>query len=147
MKLNLMSISIFTLALTIFSLSAEQVLACDCRGQNPDLAEGIRKAKEKSTAVFVGEVVSIKIVRGGDYSREVRLKVSKSWKGAASSQITIMTGGGGGDCGYFFEVGKSYLIYAYDDRENLTTNICTRTTPAGTEKSDKEIKILNKLRK
>jgi len=138
MKLKLINLPVFIFVLMIFSFSAEQALACDCAAPPP-----VREAKEKAAAVFVGEVISIKTVRG-DYSREVTLKVTKTWKGVLSSQITIMTGGG---CGYFFEEGKSYLIYAYGDKEKPATGICSRTTAAGTEKADRDIKILNKLKK
>jgi hypothetical protein len=35
----------------------------------------------------------------------------------------------GGDCGFDFEVGKKYLVYAFkDEAGELSTNICTRTT-------------------
>ena len=35
---------------------------------------------------------------------------------------------GGGDCGYRFEIGKEYLVYAYlGEDKKLSTGICTRT--------------------
>ncbi|MET0647277.1 MAG: carboxypeptidase regulatory-like domain-containing protein, partial [Pyrinomonadaceae bacterium] len=39
--------------------------------------------------------------------------------------------GGGGDCGYTFEVGKQYLVYGYDSKAGgrIGTGICTRTRP------------------
>jgi hypothetical protein len=43
----------------------------------------------------------------------------------------VTTGGGGGDCGYEFEVGTRYLIEAYRSAEDgqLTTGICSKTRP------------------
>lgn len=53
--------------------------------------------------------------------------------------IEVMTGYGGGDCGYIFEVGKSYIVYSSivtPPRLSfnlfppyLITSICTRTRP------------------
>src|SRR5258708_4102213 len=43
--------------------------------------------------------------------------------------MRLSTGLGGGDCGFDFEVGKQYLVYAFNDEAGeLSTNICTRTT-------------------
>lgn len=43
----------------------------------------------------------------------VLLKVNNIFKGSKATQkIRIMTGIGGGDCGYYFEAGKTYIVYA-----------------------------------
>ena len=47
--------------------------------------------------------------------------------------MRLSTGLGGGDCGFDFEVGKQYLVYAFkyafkDETGELSTNICTGTT-------------------
>jgi hypothetical protein len=40
----------------------------------------------------------------------------------------VRTGLGGGDCGFRFEVGKRYLVYAFaDDSGRLSTGICSGT--------------------
>jgi hypothetical protein len=45
-------------------------------------------------------------------------------------EIEIVTGKGGGDCGYSFHSGVSYVIYAYKNSEGrLETGICSRTRP------------------
>jgi 5-hydroxyisourate hydrolase-like protein (transthyretin family) len=45
---------------------------------------------------------------------------------------------GGGDCGYAFDVGGEYLIYAYRHPQNgrLSTGICSRTRPLSTAGED-----------
>jgi hypothetical protein len=44
--------------------------------------------------------------------------------------IEIVTGAGGGDCGYAFRSGVAYVIYAYKNSEGrLETGICSRTRP------------------
>jgi hypothetical protein len=45
-------------------------------------------------------------------------------------EIEIVTGMGGGDCGYAFQSGVDYIIYAYKNSEGrLETGICSRTRP------------------
>jgi hypothetical protein len=61
------------------------------------------------------------------HSLRYSLAVTDSWKGADTTQVTVVTGLGGGDCGYSFETGKEYLVYAHQSGNNWTTNICTRT--------------------
>jgi hypothetical protein len=49
---------------------------------------------------------------------------------AGHKEIEISTGFGGGDCGYPFQVGMDYVVYAYKNAEgNLETGICSRTRP------------------
>jgi hypothetical protein len=61
-----------------------------------------------------------------------RFSVSESFRGSATAgeDVTIYTGIGGGDCGYPFSVGTSYLVYASLNKGKLFTNICTPTSPA-----------------
>jgi hypothetical protein len=58
--------------------------------------------------------------------------VSESFRGPAipGQEIVVYTGAGGGDCGYPFAVGTSYLVYAFTSKGELTTGICTPTSPA-----------------
>jgi hypothetical protein len=59
----------------------------------------------------------------------VSLEVLHSYHGDQRKLMPLSTGLGGGDCGFDFEVGKRYLVYAFkDEAGELSTNICTRTT-------------------
>ncbi len=106
-------------SLAIFS-EMPTAFACSCAGSTPP-----SEAFGESTAVFAGKVVSIE---SNNYSKTVHFDVERAWKGVTESAITITTGEGGGDCGYGFEEGKEYLVYAYGS-ESLTTGICGRTQP------------------
>jgi hypothetical protein len=56
-------------------------------------------------------------------------EVLHSYRGDKQKPMRLSTGLGGGDCGFDFEVGKEYLVYAFkDETGELSTNICTRTT-------------------
>lgn len=49
---------------------------------------------------------------------------------ASQKEIEIETGFGGGDCGYQFQVGTEYVVYAYKNGAGrLETGICSRTRP------------------
>ena len=64
--------------------------------------------------------------------RTVRVSVDEVLAGVDASQkvIEILTGYGGGDCGYSFQVGADYVIYASKNPAGaLETGICSRTRP------------------
>ncbi|MBA4121425.1 MAG: hypothetical protein H0X72_03030 [Acidobacteria bacterium] len=125
-------------------LSVINALACSCVPQESESIEKqVKEAYTNSTAVFVGEVVEV-IEKPDTFNTEVKFKNVKSWKNEFKDSVSITTGRGGGDCGYEFEVGKKYLIYAYGDKGKLGTNICTRTSDF---ESNKDIAFLNKMKK
>jgi len=69
----------------------------------------------------------------------VELAVETIWKGQVRERATIITGFGGGDCGYPFELGKQYLVYVdvhRNDAGKYSTNTCTRTGHLETSSAD-----------
>jgi hypothetical protein len=58
-------------------------------------------------------------------------------------RVEIRTGMGGGDCGYSFERGRSYVVYAYQDKDGLVASLCTRTAPL--ERAQADLAYLRKL--
>jgi len=59
---------------------------------------------------------------------QVSFDVLRSYRGAQEKNVRIRTGVGGGDCGFDFEVGKQYLVYAFADKSGqLATGICSGT--------------------
>ena len=109
--------------------------ACSCVG-----AVTPADALQRADAVFSGRVVSVREVVLSDgeplrrwTQRAVTLKVDRAWKGLESDLVTVVTGMGGGDCGYTFARGRRYLVYANglgEERQGaLSTGICDRTRP------------------
>jgi hypothetical protein len=105
------------------------VYACSCV-EKPAVEEEL----QRSIAVFAGK--ASKIIEhkhlNGRITTSVLFEVTATWKGLSESQVIITTGLGGGDCGYDFEQGKEYLVYAnpssmYGDQDDLVTIICDRT--------------------
>jgi carboxypeptidase family protein len=70
--------------------------------------------------------------------KSVTFRIEETFQGDRHDTEQIWTGYGNGDCGYDFQVGKSYLVYAYQDSETgrMTTGICTRTAPTADAADD-----------
>jgi hypothetical protein len=127
MKRRLLSLA-FIAGLTLFF--SAKVLACSCQFGGGAPCRDFWRAD----AVFAGTaVVSGKIIVGeGEFKQEmrlVRLTVDQPIRGMQSAEVEVITGWGGGDCGYAFKLGQRYLVYAYRDEDDkrLSTSICTRT--------------------
>jgi hypothetical protein len=77
--------------------------------------------------------------------RRVMLEVVERFKGADSPVLAIFTGLGGGDCGWPFRNGETYLIYAYrrPSGHQLETGGCTRT--ALVERAGEDLAYLRSL--
>jgi hypothetical protein len=68
--------------------------------------------------------------------RVVTFVVNRVWNGAAPDTVRVLTGLGGGDCGYLFREGDGYVVFASRldaagpaaGSGPLVTGICTHTT-------------------
>jgi hypothetical protein len=114
--------------------------ACDCV-----IPPSVETELSQSDAVFSGKVISIKKSRstGGYAKKEIIFEVYQTWKGVEESQVKIITGQGGGDCGYHFVPDGEYLVYGrYSDmygKSQLSTGICDRTVDLGAANEDLKI--------
>ena len=118
---------LLVLAVAFLVITARPSDACSCVGQ-----VAVCEAFWKTPLVFEGEVLSIEPVansRGEEYppERRVRFSVGKAHRGDVAETAEVMTGAGGGDCGYNFKQGGRYLVYANFYAGRLTTGICSRT--------------------
>jgi hypothetical protein len=85
-------------------------------------------------AVFHGEVVSI--VPTGEFNNlRVTFDVFAIWKGPIAPTISVETANNGAECGYPFELGVEYIVYAWDFDGVLHPNLCTRTQPFNEEEA------------
>jgi hypothetical protein len=75
-------------------------------------------------------------------SRRVTFAVAERFKGVDGRLIDVLTGSGGGDCGFNFRVGSSYLVFAYRHpvTGRLGTGICSRTALANW--ANRDLKLL-----
>ncbi|HEX8546198.1 MAG TPA: hypothetical protein VF691_04505 [Cytophagaceae bacterium] len=119
-------------------------MACSCEGEGT-----VAGSVKYSDVVFSGQVISrtltnnydsLGIVVTGDTSKMhfkwqeyqtavVRIKVDKIYKGQLiSDTIIILTPPNGAACGYYFQVGQKYIVYATVFDEMLGTNGLKRRT-------------------
>ena len=138
-----------TLRIVLFAAPAP-VQACSCVEPSAPA-----EAFTNSDAVFAGKVTAVSdnsspviflldrlLSRAGlspaylysyrFWGYEITFAVLNSWKNVATTSVKVRTGTGGGDCGYLFNQGSDYLVYAYEWNDNestgLGTGICTRTS-------------------
>ena len=122
--------------LPIFSTEAA---ACQCAGEGKPCEE-YWKASVVFAAVVTGS--STTTVTEGDNAfsqRLVHFRLDRAYKGIEGAEVQVMTGLGGGDCGYGFRLGEKYLVYAFRSTDKkLHTSICTRTRPLSEADEDLE---------
>jgi hypothetical protein len=121
-------------------LCADIVAACDCAKSSRPC-----DAFWKADAVFSGTVTSRAVVsmEADDDSKRkeqkvaVKILVEEVFRGGlGGNDVEMITGLGDGDCGYRFEKGRKYLVYAYEQGQRLYTSICHRTKLLSEAKDD-----------
>lgn len=98
-------------------------LACSCARPQP-----VDEAVENALRVFHGEVVSIEKLN--PLSERVTFRVSEHFKGEPVETLQVDTPIHGPSCGYPFQEGSDYVVYAHGEGDWLATNSCSRTTLA-----------------
>ena len=118
-------------------LMAEETLGCSCPMSGPPC-----QAASTADSVFVGTVRGIESIdrdpsSGFDRLVLVRMDVERWFVNAVPRQVEIVTGPGGGDCGYRFANGGRYLVYAWKtETSRYRTSICSRTRPLDEARED-----------
>jgi hypothetical protein len=135
------TVFILSAAVLFFLVSAEKSLACSCVANTKPLKTQVKEAFNNSNAIFSGEVIEVSPI--SEYEAAVRIKVERSWKGGLSNEITLTTAKDSAMCGYYFETGKKYLVYANGKPDALMVSNCSRTT-AASDRTD--IRYLNRLK-
>jgi hypothetical protein len=123
------------------------VFACSCVPPGTPAQE-----LNRSSTVFAGVVIGIDepparpafttsfpfltfLVSSGDPVR-VTFDVSAVWKGPAYRQLAVTTPRWSASCGYPFQRGVTYLVYASDQDGELTTYLCSRTNSLALAQAD-----------
>ena len=98
--------------------------------------------KQEVVAGLIGAPREAMSTSGSDQHRVVYVRVQRSYRGEVRGTVRVLTGNSGErDCGFDFETGGQYLVYAgKDDSENLVTSICTGTSLL--EEADLALRIL-----
>jgi hypothetical protein len=96
-----------------------KALACTCNYY----ATAQQEIGSAST-IFAGRVIAL-----GEYSfygapSSATFQVVEVWKGPVKETIKVVPEG---DCAYYFEAGRQYLVYANEDQTGYTVSNCSRT--------------------
>ena len=120
----------FIFAVLLFG--AEEVFACSClaRDESKLVGQTVSEDFRQATAVFTGRVLQVGR-KNNAQNVSVKLAVQKRWKGKISNEVKIITAADSAACGFNFEVGNIYLVYAAETNGKLSTNICSRTAQVG----------------
>jgi Tissue inhibitor of metalloproteinase. len=107
----------------LMAFPEREASACSCAASGP------KEKLESYAAVFVGEVVDKGGTKRSQFGklRKYTFEVKEAWKGVEKSPFSIYAYDGGEEsCGYQFQVGQSYLVYSYQDKDGtLQTNLCS----------------------
>ena len=91
---------------------------------------------KQADAVFAGRVIGLELVprlnadptvSHATEDLQVKVAVSSCWKGIVRVETTLYTMFTCCLCGFHFEIGEMYLIYAESVDGELRTSICSRT--------------------
>jgi len=109
--------------------SPSRAAACSCAAAGPPCEQFWM-----FDGVFAGRVASIETVtdvnkQGARVRKRVTLDVLEPFRNVDGATVEVFTGQGGGDCGYPFEIGQAYLVYARTNDSVLEASICSRTRP------------------
>jgi hypothetical protein len=115
-------------------------LGCECLGAERP-CEYLR-----SDTVFVGRVVETVAVKhpmeknSWTPGYSMRFAVDESLRGGLGTEVTIETGGGGGDCGTPLTPGERFLIFAYKEKDGrLWTGMCSGNRALAGNPSDDKV--------
>ena len=115
--------------------------ACSC------IETSVADALAGADVVFIGRVVNIRLgnprepgVTSTADPVLIALDVSGYWKGPVSRVMTITTPRSEMSCGFSFQRGLVYLVYAQKEGSALVTGLCSRTSSA--TKAANDLKIL-----
>ena len=114
--------------ISISSWFSGNAYACSCEyPSSPD------DALKNSDAVFSGKVLSLQETNTGYMKSSadpvvVTFEVDDVWKGPQTKTITVSTAASSASCGYEFQEGEKYIVYANGQESSLSTGLCSRTT-------------------
>jgi hypothetical protein len=138
---------VFLAETTLSAALASSALGCTCESPSDaktvrDLAIWYSEGANSSKIIFEGVVENQQLLAGTvaapqssaspssvSLQRAIRFRVLRAYRGDVSGMVTVLTGSGDADCGFDFDTGSQYLVYADRvDDNTLRTSICSGTS-------------------
>ena len=115
------------LAVLAVPVIASPCWACSCAPQDR------RDQAKRADLVFTGVAKSEKVIDEGDPEYEgdeiigTRFRVGRAYKGHPGRWVTVGSHVNSATCGYDFEMGKRYTVFAYEQNDGYRTDLCSGT--------------------
>ena len=148
------------LLILVIIFSITKTFACTCAVTNESLSKKVKKEFIQSDLIISGKVIDIKILNTSEIWSSAdpiiyKFEITKTIKGKLKKEvIDIVSERSGASCGYNFELGESYLVYAiksthFSSKTNnefdFVTSLCTRNQKLK-KVTEKELRKLKKLK-
>jgi hypothetical protein len=117
---------------------ARRAEACSCFP-----ATSIEDAIRATDSVLEARVTALRKAADNPEQYVVVLDVKKSHKGAPGPHLEVITEVETAMCGYPFQPGRDYLVYAHRNGERLEVGLCSRTRPIAEAADD--LRVLGDL--
>lgn len=129
------------IVMALLAIAPPQAGACSC------LPPGdVLESMGESEAVFLGTVVNSATHRSGDApwwariksffgmqvnpqteDQRVSLRIDEPFKGVGAATVEVTTASSSAACGYTFEIGRQYVVFASRNDGNLWVSLCSST--------------------
>jgi hypothetical protein len=146
------------LVLSALVVYPAHAFSCSCVEPLENVAEDIAVSYKNADVVFLGKAEKVVRVPAQKETLEkegydpklddTTFKVLDSWKGVNTAHVVSRISTVCCLCGYKFEAGKTYLIYAeIKEGGTIYTSICNRTMPLALEQLSHsiDIRVLNRF--
>lgn len=128
-------VAVFAIGVCVAVALPSAAEACSCRQWTRD------EAFATATDVFEGRVMSVRIDTN-NHTTVVELNVVRTWKGARSERVTVVTAQNSSICGYPFQENTSYLVYATTTEGVTRTELCSRTNPMSNSDAQADVQAM-----
>jgi|TARA_B110000908_G_C10170730_1_gene410685 hypothetical protein len=131
------------LAIILSVIVIKTTNACDC------YTDSLHIAIDRSEEIFLGEVVKIIDDPESCWKKDdclsvfVTIQIDQNFKGEKKG-IVIHTMKSTASCGYPFNLGEKYLVYADKTETGYSTRLCSRTIESNNERALSDLKELKK---
>ena len=122
-------------------------IACSCFSPTGSEEERLKSAFERAPLVFIGKAVEQDSAFFDEYEHETVFETIETLKGIPTTPITTNIWVGCCACGYNFQVGESYLVFAYPHHEiegSFSVSTCSQTSVLDSE-ALRRIEMLRKF--
>jgi len=144
----------------IFFISITKAIGCTCIAEKKSLKRKVKNEFYSSDIIFTGNAIAIKDLNthptrssSGD-PIQYTFEIIKKLKGVDTKRkIQVISTRGGSSCGYTFQIGKTYMVYANtsnyygtttENENDYTTSICKRNNHVA-RVTKKEKRILDRM--